>query len=209
MNRSTVYAILGFAAGAISAAVAAGYFFKTKYEKQLEQEVASVKESFGRVYTRTAPEKDEQSPNESTSSEDSIIKRNVDTSKTDYTAYFENPDHAGEEEPIEDDNTPLNLSPEEIPRVIDDSELLMDEETPRIELLYFDDGLITDNCWDPAEDLDRIITKKDLEDFIHSDEDTIYTKSEARNCIYVIEKQYEPWEGFVDRHPIVKETGYI
>lgn len=210
MSRAYIYAAVGFIAGALSGAAAAGYYFHKKYEERLDEEVRSVKESFGRVYSYKDSHQDNDGETDiSVTEDDSIIKREVDTSKTDYTKYFENPNITDEitikdevEAPEED------LAPGEAPYVIDDYEYMQDEESTKIELLYFDDGLITDENWDPIEDLSRIISKKDLEEFVESEEDSIYTRSDARHCIYIIEKQDEPWEGFVERHPIIKETSY-
>lgn len=210
MSRAYIYAAVGFIAGVLSGVAAAGYYFHKRYEERLDEEVRSVKESFGRVYSYKGshPDNDEKT-DISVTDDDSIIKREVDTSKTDYTKYFENPDITDEIAVIDEVETPEeDLAPGEAPYVIDDYEYMQDEESTRIELLYFDDGLITDENWDPVEDLSRVVSKKDLEEFVKSDEDSIYTRSDARHCIYIIEKQDEPWEGFVERHPIIKETSY-
>lgn len=208
MSRAYIYAAVGFIAGVVSGAAVAGYYFKKKYEERLDAEVRSVKESFGRVYSGKKDSDHSDDESNSITEDDSIIKRNVDTSKTDYTKCFDNPSVEPIDVKIDDGTQKEKLEPGEYPYVLDDYEYMQDDESTKIELLYFSDGLITDENWDPVEDLSRIIDPKDLEEFVNSDEDSIYTRSDARQCIYIIEKQDETWEGFVERHPIIKETSY-
>ena len=39
----------------------------------------------------------------------------------------------------------------------------------------------------------------------NKDQDEIFTKSDARDCLYSICKQGETWEEFVQNHPIIIE----
>lgn len=207
MYKSVVYATIGFIAGALAGGAVAGYFFKKSYEKRLDDEVRSVEAAFDRVYGYSS-KSEEKNDKPSNVEEDSIIKRTVDTSKTDYTVYYST-------ETDESNTDSKDISPEqddvrsgEIPYVIDDQEYFDDANFTKIELLYFDDGIITDTDFDPVEDLVKIIPKDSLTEFVNSDEDTIYTRCDARKCVYAIEKQDETWEGYVERHPIIKETSY-
>lgn len=107
-------------------------------------------------------------------------------------------------EPIEDAD--IDKNDPERPYVISDEEYYDDDVTTKIELFLFDDCLLTDENWDPIEEPEKIIPMEAMRVFINNkDQDEIFTKSDARDCLYSICKQGETWEEFVQNHPIIIE----
>ena len=230
-----LYFLGGAFIGVVAGGAASWLFAKKKFEKQRDEEV----ESYKRAFQKNIMAKNEKlkADAEKARKLDSIVKeaktqvheivdshtmtdyeniiKNYETGtdyvskkqKHDYTAHFSNDTESDDTEAMDDSD--IDANDPYRPYEISDEEFFNDEETTKIELYLFNDGMLVDESWEPVEEIEKVVPKKIMDEFLaNSDKDELFLKSDGRNCLYDVQKQDENWEGFVDRHPIIKETIY-
>lgn len=226
MNKTYICAAISAIIGVAAGAGAGWYVAHKNYEIRLAKEVDSVRATYARcIRERNAEKKYSVNVYNSTGTVDEptdVSNNEVDEFKDkDYTSYFdpsktETPDISKDDDSISSGYYPDGSSE---PRVIDEDEYYDEYDNDAIsnvEIYLFDkdfsidskDPFMTDDRYEPIEDPESIISKKDLLLFIESDKDEIFTRSDSRNCIYCIEKQGETWAETLKRHPIILETNY-
>ena len=228
MSKAT-YIAVGTILGALAGCIA-GYFVATKkYEERLAEEVASYKKVCEKRYKKIDNEdKPEPEPPRAedpietdikeTYEAHAVVPGNPDTKIgiaaenqiVDYTTYFNQKAESIREaisKPIEDED--IDKNDPERPYVITPDDYYDDEELTKIELYLFDDGLLTDDNWDPIEEPEKVVPMAALRAFVlDKDMDELFTKSDSRQCLYTIEKQRETWDEYVSHHPIIVDTRY-
>lgn len=220
MNKTYIFSAVSFVIGVAVGGVSGVLIAKKKYEERLRTEVESVRDNYDRTYplkTRDVVIEEEiPETTDATSDTDIFENKNYEaeiakasySQRTDYTSFYDS-EKSVESPGIPDPVDTVPVSSPERPYVIPDDVYYDDEDTTKIELFLFDNGLITDDAWDPVEEPEKIIPPEALRAFmLNEDQDEIFTKSDARDCMYAIEKQGETWEEFLKNHPIIKETNY-
>lgn len=226
MNKSYIFATIGFVAGVASGVGATWIYFKKLHEKKLAEEVSSLKQVYGRQSNNHKAEITSKPTDILENEELKSISEKLSnalgysgteltvtpTKNTEYTAYFDN-----KEIPEEDDTNDYVDLPKNDPyrpRVISDEEYYDEPDMEKIEINLFQgpegmDYVLTDTSWEPLEEPHKVITKDDLIAFLkQDDEDEIFTVCDGRNCMYSIMKQGQSWETFLKNNPVIVETRY-
>ena len=231
MNKTYIFAAVGFVAGVASGIGATYLYFKKLHEEKLAKEVASLKEVYGRQ-SKNHSSNDEQKSTDISENEElkkeskklsdalgysgSESELSVTLNKNhDYTTHFDEKE-IDEEFPEDEKNDYIDLPADDPyrPRVISDVEYYDEPDMEKIEINLFEgpeptDYVLTDTSWEPLEEPYKVIVKDDLIAFINqNEEDEIFTICEGRNCMYSIMKQGQSWETFLKNNPVIVETRY-
>lgn len=168
-----------FAVGALLGSAATWLYLKPKYEKQIKEDVESVKESFGRLYNKkeyleeNAAKSDSYTP----SKEDlDILKKTIETNG--YKDYSKKE----EEESMPDE--PYIISPNEY------DELGYNTKS----LTYWSDGIVTDNYGNVIDDYEDHIGSDALNHFGEYEDDSVYVRNDLEQTDYEIlldERRYD------------------
>ena len=220
--------ILAAAAGAIVGAVASGiatYFvFKKKFDEELDARTESVKKAYKGAlsdYIHDKNDREEEKILNFTNPHPEIKKTyetlagNYDTEigkasahqRVDYATISQRPVDEGV--PEDHPDVPEDLDPTDParPYVISPEEFAEDEDCTKIEVFLFNDGHLADDFGDPLEEVGKVVPLDELEKF-KNDPDTheLFTKSDARECMYTITKMDYTWEEYLAEHQFLKET---
>ena len=166
INRDVVL----FAVGAIVGSAATWLYLKSEYDRQLKEEVDSVKESFGRLYKKEeAPE--EEKPYTPTKDDLATLTKTIQTN-----GYRNYSDSENEEEEEIDMNEPYVISPDEF------DELDYNTES----LTYWADGVVTDDDGNIMEDYEDHIGKDALDHFGEYEDDSVFVRNDEEQTDYEI-----------------------
>lgn len=160
-----------FAAGAAIGSAVTWKLVKTKYEQIADEEIREVKEFYYNLASENEDideyEGDDYVPDESEKEEYNNL---VDS--TGYRNYSNKKEKEEEEEVF----GPYVISPEEF-----DTE---DYET--ISLLYFDDGVLTDEQYNVIDDVEGLIGKDSLNTFGRYEDDSVFVRDDEKKIDYEI-----------------------
>ena len=214
MNKTYIYAAIALLVGAAGGAATGVYISKKKYEARLAEEVESVKVSYSR-YIRECREKssedtpaheDVDDPQEYTTytaiagNYALALEKGASEQTVDYTSYADET-NSSESPDISHSSTPVVVS--------EDYYYENEDDYTKIEIYLFDDGFMSDEDYEPIEDPNKIVQKADISKFLSDDEnDELFTKVDAKKCLYCISKQGETWDEVLRRHPFILETNY-
>lgn len=213
MNKTYIYAAIALVVGAAGGAATGVYISKKRYEARLAEEVESVKVSYTR-YIRECREKSSENTPQETVEEPSEyttytaiagnyalnIEKGAAEQNVDYTSYADESDSSGNPD-IPASSTPVVVS--------EDYYYENEDDYTKIEIYLFDDGFMSDEDYEPIEDPNKIVQKADISKFLADDEhDELFTKVDAKKCLYCISKQGETWDEVLRRHPFILETNY-
>ena len=217
MNKTYIYAAIALAVGAAGGAATGIYISKKRYEARLAEEVESVKASYTR-YIRECREKS----SENTSAHEDVENDDDLQEYTTYTAIAGNyalslekgaaeqtVDYTSYTDESESSRNP-DIPPSPTPVVVSEDYYYENEDDyTKIEIYLFDDGFMSDEDYEPIEDPNKIVQKADISKFLADDEnDELFTKVDAKKCLYCISKQGETWDEVLRRHPFILETNY-
>lgn len=217
MNKTYIYAAIALVVGAAGGAATGVYISKKRYEARLAEEVESVKASYTR-YIRECREKSSEntSAHEDVENDDDLqeyttytaiagnyalsIEKGAAEQTVDYTSYTDESDSSRNPD-IPPSSTPVVVS--------EDYYYENEDDYTKIEIYLFDDGFMSDEDYEPIEDPNKIVQKADISKFLADEEnDELFTRVDAKKCLYCISKQGETWDEVLRRHPFILETNY-
>lgn len=169
MNNN-VKLILTFTLGVAAGSVATWKFFKTKYAAIAQEEIDSVKE----VYAKKR-EREEEKPKESLFTREEIDA--YENAVTDL-GYINN--EKGGSDIMKNDGIEV-IPPDEFGD-IDDYE--------RASLIYYADGILTDDRNEVIDDIENFVGDEALDSFGEWEEDSVFVKNDNLECYYEILKDY-------------------
>lgn len=171
--NGTLNKILIFAAGAAIGSAVSWKYFKTKYERLAEEEIASVKERF--------TIKKYEGPNQGSNEEP--VEDQTETEKQEYEAtlkeegYIDYSDMATvKKKEVTDDMEPYVITPEEFGEL---------DEHETVTVYYYADGVVTDIQNNPVNDLENTIGLDSLSHFGEYEADSVFVRNER------LKKDYE------------------
>ena len=183
MSKNTLLSnVLMFAVGAAVGVVASRQFFKTKYERIADVEIASVKERYSqRAESEENLEKLENG-----------LRKTIDNMQKQIDAYeqgrivtqagYTNYAHV---EPVADADRPYIIDAEEYDEL---------EDYTAEELLYYSDGVLADYYGNVVDDVDDMVGLDNLKRIGQEDEDdSIHIRNDARECDYEILLDLRPY----------------
>lgn len=167
--------VLIFAVGAAIGVAATQQFFKTKYERIADEEIASVKER----YSQRAEN------DENLEKLENGLKKTIDNMQKQIDAY--------EQERIVQQEGYTNYTGKKVvvntdrPYIIDAEEYDELEDYTAEELLYYSDGVLADYYGNIVDDVDDMVGLDNLERIGKEDEDdSIHIRNDSRQCDYEI-----------------------
>ena len=156
------------AVGAIIGSAATWTYLKSKYEKQLKEDIDSVKEAFGRLH-KEEEKKEEERPYTPTKDDLDTLKKTIETNG--YKDYSNK-----KEEEEKEMNEPYVISPDEY------DELGYNTKS----FTYWEDGVVTDNDGNIVEDYEDHIGDDALNHFGEYEDDSVFVRNDDEQMDYEI-----------------------
>lgn len=183
-----------FAAGAALGSAVTWKFVETKYKKIADEEIASVKEVFGRGHREEvnpvddAADISEEGKDEDKEkyepSEEELDELKEKISTNGYTNY------STKKEKEEDDmSEPYVISPDEFSE---------NNEYETESLTYYSDGVLTDEYDNPIEDIERLVGSDALTHFGEYEDDSVFVRNDDLKTDFEILKDYAR---YYDKYP--------
>jgi hypothetical protein len=169
--------VLWFAAGAIAGVAATGYFFKTKYERLYQEDVAAVKQAFSEALQPEPTEDDTESMDTSDPTPEEIMNYNSIIGAQGY----------GESAiPVD----PVRKEVKGVPRpyVISPADFDTVDDYEAYSLNYYDDGILADEQGNVIEDVDGMVGRDSLNHFGEYEDDSVHVRNDALECDFEILK---------------------
>lgn len=184
MNKNTLNNFLMLAIGAAIGSVVTWKFLKEKYELIAKEEIESVKAE----YSLWKDEEDEKRISEDLEldEDDEENASGVPSSlAAEYAKIIKENGYENEEKEDDDEvSKPVVISPED----------LYDADYPVVTLIYYADGVLTDDNDNIIEDIDDIVGEESLNTFGEYEDDSVYVRNDRTKCIYEILRDYDRFE---------------
>ena len=181
--RGATTAILAFIGGMAVGVIASRGYFKTKYMKEADEEIASVKEVFGK---RAKKQESMVKLSEALKETAEVLKQGSETEpeKEEKKAFL------GAVKKLHDDIL-VEVKEEKTmkkdgPYVIKPSEYYDERDYEKIELTYYADRVVTDEDEDVVEYPEAFIGDDFDKHFGEYEEDAVYVRNDERGCVYAI-----------------------
>ena len=194
MNKNTLGNFLFFAAGAAIGSVVTWKLVKTKYEQIAQEEIDSVKAA----YCPCEEEPESETP-------DNNIEKGYVPNVTDLNSYTETlstqgyTDYANAKEGIVNTTKPVEeVDDVERPYVISPEDFGEMYGYRTITFMYFEDGVLTDDQYEPVEDADSLIGLESLEHFGDYEDDSVFVRNDKRKTDYEILKDPRNYADLLD-----------
>lgn len=171
MNRNVLLNVFMFATGAAAGSLVTWKLVSDKCNQRADEEIESMKqhyaEKYGEVYEQLSfddiqDEEEDEDPKPSTLDEykDSV----TDLGYTNYA------DIKKETKEVDDVKKPYVITPEEFTEI-------PDYETES--LIYFSDGVLTNDKYDPVEDVDYMVGIDSLDHFGEYEDDSVFVRNDV------------------------------
>ena len=184
MNKNALNNFLMLAIGTAIGSVVTWKFLKEKYELIAKEEIESVKAE----YSLWKDEEDEKRISEDLEldEDDEENASGVPSSlAAEYAKIIKENGYENEEKEDDDEvSKPVVISPED----------LYDVDYPVVTLIYYADGVLTDDNDNIIEDIDDIVGKESLNTFGEYEDDTVYVRNDRTKCNYEILRDYDRFE---------------
>lgn len=194
MNKSTLSNFLFFTAGAAVGSVVTWKFIKTKYEQLAQEEIDSVKA----VYCPREEEPESETP-------DNNVEKGYIPNTTDLNTYSDTlasqgyTDYANAKDGVVNTTKPVEeVDDMERPYVISYEDFGELDGYRIVSLLYFNDGVLTDDQYEPVEDADSIVGLDSLEHFGDEEDDSVFVRNDKRKTDYEILKDERNYADLLD-----------
>lgn len=191
--KSSIKVVLGFVIGAAIGAYVTNKMLKEAYAQLAQDEIDSVKEVFSARRTMedlAAQYKTEE--REASVPENGEKPVKAERPRVDYTSCANSNPRNGD---IEETMTPSRLVGVNCdPYVIPPDEFGDDDEQEKITLYYWADQVLTDENYEPVEDVEATVGFESLTSFGQYEEDATYVRNLGFRCDYEIlieERRYD------------------
>lgn len=200
MNTNVKY-ILTFVAGAITGSALTWKLLKSKYEQIAKDEIEFQVERFTRKNAKLNRELEDA--NDVISTYEKVEKAQVEEYKktvsergyTDYTSYSK-PDTPEKEEKESSENKPYVIRPEEFVEK-DDYDL--------VNLTYYADEILADDCDGLVENVDQVIGVDSLSRFGDYEDDAVHVRNDRFKCDYEILRDKRMYRDVIGANPHLVE----
>lgn len=200
MNTNVKY-ILTFVAGAVAGSALTWKLIKSKYEQIAKDEIEFQVDRFTRKNAKLNRELEDA--NDVISTYEKVEKAQVEEYKktvsergyTDYTSYSK-PDIPEKEEKESSENRPYIIKPEELGEK-DDYEI--------INLTYYADEILADDCDDLVENVDQVVGVDSLSHFGDYEDDAVHVRNDKFKCDYEILRDKRRYRDVIGANPHLVE----
>lgn len=166
---------VGFIFGTVAGFMIAQQLLKDKYEKRYQEERDSLRKTISAANEKNVKRHTEISPKEAADAakeKPDLIEYAARLHKEGYTKYG---GISGGESAMA--VRPYVISPEEFGEI---------EDYERISLIYFADGILTDEGYEVIEDVDETVGEESLDHFGEFEADSVFVRNDLMKCDYEI-----------------------
>lgn len=202
MSKCVLSKIFLFAVGAGVGSLVTWKLVDEKYKRMADQEIESMREYYKEKYEDTyeqltlddIPEEEEFNENPDIDEEEIAEYESVAESAG-YTNYA---DMVKLNKEVESVAEPYVISPDEFAEI---------REYKAISLTYFSDGVLTDNKYDPIEDVDDVVGYDSLDHFGDYEDDSVHVRNDRLKTDFEILLDPRKYSDFInnDSHPTEDE----
>lgn len=190
--NNTLSKVIIFTAGAAIGSVVTWKIVKTKYEKIAQEEIDSVKETFGRRYDELSLVVDgiqEQVSTDSEDVEDEFEETFPEEEVKTYRSLVSDSHYTNESDIYEDDEEEVDEDMDK-PFIIPPDEFGEKDGYDTVSLTYYSDGVLTDDCDDVIEDVDGLVGEDFAEHFGEYEDDSVFVRNDYMQTDYEILKDF-------------------
>lgn len=172
--NSTISKMFIFSAGVAIGVAASWKFFETKYKKIAQEEIDSVKEVFSFKKEKSEPTESNENNTEDEESEPMFTDEEV----KEYLEFVRDLGYTNEEKGVDNMNKkPYVITPDEFGELADyGTESLM----------YYADGVLTDDFDNPIEDIGAMVVEDYADHFGEYEDDSVFVRNENHKTDYEI-----------------------
>lgn len=174
MNKGI--SVLIFAAGAAIGSLVTWKLTKTKYEAIANEEIKSVKETWAKRNSKNDISKESDTDETDDEEDDSECEVSEDMDK--YKELVTGNGYFSEDE--------LEVRMRKGPYVIPPDELGEEDDYEIETLYYFEDKVLTDDFFNPIEDVEGMVGKASLETFGQYEDDSVYVRNDRYKIYFEI-----------------------
>lgn len=196
MNKKVIFS-LTFVAGVALGAFGSRQYFKTKYEKLYEEERDSVREAYAKRLEEI--KKDCEKVDEAGKKIEELVKEEKGQPRR--VKYARVGEDAKKANKIIEENDYIPEGQVAGPYVITPEEFDTIDEYDTITLLYFADGVLTDDDNEPVEDVEGEVGLESLNHFGEFEDDTVFVRNDIRRCDYEILMDYRNYADVIQHSP--------
>ena len=168
--------LTAFMIGAATGVCLSWYVLKKKYERIAQEEIDSVKSTYGKREVSVSDEKAETKPSGAVE-KPGIAEYAAILHKEGYSRNYAEFATKHEEKKEEKVDKPYVISPEEFGEF---------DEYEKIGLIYYADGVLADEDNELVDDADDIVGEDSLNHFGEYEEDTVFVRNDRLKCDYEI-----------------------
>ena len=183
MNSKLVNVMM-FAAGAVIGTAATWKYWKTKYEKIVQEEIESVKEAFSK-----------KQADEDTKPKD--VEENDDEEEDELQTYSE--EEIGEY--IDTASLYSESNGLDILEIIPPEEHGEREDYTQFNLTYYSDGVLCDENDEPVEDVEGLVGVESLDHFGEYEDDSVHVRNHRLKCDCEILYSQKKYSDVINRKP--------
>lgn len=177
--------IFSFVLGAAAGAAGAWYVLKTKYDKKYQEEVESLERIYARIAARDAEGESDHEPEvedevvESAADEREMSVRDYATalSEQGYTDYNDLSKAEPKKEEVANVKKPYVISPHDFGEI---------DDYDTVSLIYYADGVLTDDDYNIIEDVEGTVGKSALTHFGEYEDDSVFVRNDRLHNDYEI-----------------------
>lgn len=203
--KKTIINTLLFATGAAVGSLVTWRVLKTKYDRLIQEEIDSVKETFARIAREESKETEDvcEEDEEEDPSEDDDIPPEVRNEYVNLTRKYsrssttvEKSDKKGEGDDVPYENGPELITPEECGDGTNGHSIYC--------LTYYSDGILADD-WFGTYEIDETIGEEALEHFGDHVDDVVYVRNESLHADYEVTRDDRTYADTVAMYPLRNE----
>lgn len=199
-----------FTFGAVVGSVATWYYLKDRYEKRVQEDVASVKESLSKMSRYSGPQDSDEakaSEHETGLPEKPDIteyaKRLSKEKYTNYSGMFNEEEEEEENEPPVPNR--VTSDSKEKPYVIPPEQFDEFDDYSTISLMYYADGVLADDNDELVEDVEDVVGSDSLNHFGEYDDDSVYVRNDRLKVDYEILRSLRTYSEVIQSKPYLAE----
>ena len=201
--KKTIFNVFLFATGAAVGSLVTWRVLKTKYDRLIQEEIDSVKETFARMAKEESETKEElcEDDEEEDPSDDEDVDPEVAAEYINLarkyarsSTTFEKSEKEGEGDDCQPKNGPELITPEECGDGTNGHSIYC--------LTYYSDGVLADD-WFGTYDIEDTIGEEALEHFGDHVDDVVYVRNESLEADYEVTRDDRKYSDMVAAHPLM------
>lgn len=196
MNKGLGYFAM-FVTGLAIGSVATWQYTKNYYEQRAQEEIDSVKEVFSKKFSKEDSTNTHESKKELQEAQTKYSEKVNELGYTDYSR------SAAQQAKVEvaPNTSYIGSEPIDKPYVISPDELGEIDDYEVINLTYYADGVLTDDCDEIVEDIENTVGRESLNHFGDYEDDAVHVRNDRLKADYEILLDVRTYEEVLGNKP--------